>query len=360
MAVQNPTALSTLRANIPPSMKGPVWDALLGALGDQQQVSWDCAQSVYDQLFLISAEGQYLAQRASEIGGYVNPDAVSFSDDAFRRLVIQLSTRKLTLPAFLGLLELYYGIDSTRASIRTTIAEPFNIPDGSKQIFTIDGLGPFVVNLKAIQFQNSTAVTAIEASIALNQGFALIGAKALALPFEDSVSGLTYLTVYAASQGIRGSIEYVSGPLSFPLGKVVLPQGGRAAYVAPDSSIVFPATSPVVVRTPGVNCANILDAVPVDIVSAEFFDFDSTSSTWGSDSFWGNSALWGSVTANTVLITTATYHGLQPGRWVYVDGLQTGTDFSVPFKPNGLFPVSLVPSTTSFVVVFDVAGVPVI
>lgn len=259
----NPGALTTLRAHVPPSMKGTVWTQLLATLGDEEQFAWDQAAAVYDQLFLVSAEGKYLDQRASEEGGYTRPELVGFTDDVFRDLVIQLSTRQLTLNAFLRILEIYFGLDVVRAHVRTTAAEPFNIPDGSEQVFNVDGIGPFTVVLHAADFTNAAQATAIETAIALNRGFATVGVKVLALPFADFQTGLTYLTVYTNSRGLKGSIEAVSGPLPLSTGKQTIQTQARAAYVKVANGnveVVLPATSPVVSREPVSTAAYLFDS----------------------------------------------------------------------------------------------------
>jgi hypothetical protein len=330
----NPTALSTLRAHLPPSMKGSVWEQLLATLGDEEQFAWDQAAAVYDQLFLSSAEGQYLDQRASERGGFVRPELVGFGDDVFRDLVIQLSTRKLTLNAFLRILEIYFGLDAVRAHVRTTAAETFNVPDGSEQVFNIDGVGPFSVVFRADDFTDPSAATAIEVAVALNQGFSVKGIKALALPFVDSQTGLTYLTVYTNSRGLRGSIEAISGPLPFPVGKQTVQTQDRAAYVKVVNGVVevvLPATSIVVSREPVSTAAYVLDAPPVSILSATLDEVLGTG-----------------------IITLTAPHNMQPGDWFFLDGLSYPPGSGLGVAVNGLFQVLSVPSPD--VIVFQVFG----
>jgi hypothetical protein len=329
----NPTAISTLRAHIPPSMKGDVWTQLLNTLGDEEQFAWDQAAAVYDQLFLVSAEGEYLDQRASEEGGYVRPGLVGFTDDVFRDLVIQLSTRKLTLNAFLRILEIYYGIDAVRAHVRTTTAETFNIPDGSEQVFYLDGKGPFTVLFHGADFTNPSAAYAIEVAVALNRGFGLVGAKAFALPFVDAQSNLTYLTVYTVSRGLRGSIESVSGPLSFPVGRQTVQTQERAAYVKSLNGIaevILPATSVVVSRTPDVDAAYVQDAPPLNILSASLLG--------GIGDF-----------LSELVVTVDGSHNMSIGSWFFLDGLQAPADQGIDFPVNGLFKVKTVLSSDTVI-----------
>lgn len=294
------TPADILRKHVPPSMKGDVWTQLLATLGEEEKSAQDQSEAVYDQLFLATADGAYLDARASEEGGYLRPELVGFSDDAFRELVIQLSTRKLTINTFLALLEIYYGIDAVRAHITSTTTETFNIVDGSQQTFIIDGVPGFTVTFHASDFETSGAVTATEAAVALNRQFELIGAKALALPFLDTQTDQTYLTVYSASRGLRGSMESVSGPIPFPAGRQTLQTQVRAAYVkvtGGETVIVLPSTSIVVSRTPNVDAA-YLNGVALDI----------------------NTASADSVTG-IVTLQTVGPHGLSPGQSIIVDGL---------------------------------------
>jgi hypothetical protein len=330
-------------------MRGTVWDELLATLSQEEQFSWDQAAAVYDQLFLVSAEGQYLDQRASEEGGYERPELVGFTDDVFRDLVIQLSTRKLTINAFLRILEIYYGIDAVRAFVRTTTAEPFIIPDGSVQSFNIDGIGPFDVTFRGVDFTNTSSVSAIEAAIALNRGFALIGAKALALPFVDAQTGLIYLTVYTASRGLRGSMESVSGPLPFPTGRKTVQTQARAAYVkvtGDEVEVILPATSIVVSREPVVDAAYLNGSPPLTIIDAVYSNFLglATGPPWGSDAFWGSDVSWGGVVGQALIITTSAPHGMSIGNEFFLDGLQVPNFAGFSSAVNGIFVVVDVPA----------------
>jgi hypothetical protein len=352
----NPTATTTLRALIAPSLAGNVWTQLIATLGTEEQVAWDQAATVYDQLFLVSAEGKYLDSRASEEGGYLRPELVAFSDDVFRDLVIQLSTRKLTLNAFLRVLEIYYGLDAVRAHVQTTTAQNFVIPDGSQQIFNIDGIGPFTANFSSSDFSDVSAVTAVEAAVALNRQFRLIEATALALPYVDTQTGLIYLAVYTASRGLRGAVESVSGPIPFPTGKHTIQTQARAAYVrttASGTEVVLPATSIVVTREPTIDCANIQDTATAQILTATFEDIYGLGAAWGSDDRWGDSTPWGEGTKDVLVIGTNGAHGLSVGDWTFVDGLMAPTSSGVGKALNGLFKVIAVPSTSSYVVVWS-------
>lgn len=330
-ATTNPTALSTLRQHIPPSMVGDVWTQLLASLGDEEQFAWDQSAAVYDQLFLVSAEGKYLDARASEEGGYLRPTMVGFTDDVFRDLVIQLSTRKLTLNAFLRVLEIYYGLDAVRAHVRTNTPQAFNIPDGSQQVFNIDGVGPLAVTFHGVDFTNPAAATAIEAAIALNRGFGQGGIKALALPYVDIQTGLTYLTVYSASRGLRGSIESVSGPLPFPAGKRTVQSQPHSAYVKVVGGVVeiiLPATSIVVSRIPTSTAAYLSD-ISVGAISSA------------------------SQTNGVLTLNTVAGHLLTTGGQVFLDGLLAIPGSTNRCCPNGFFRVNSTPSPTQFTVLVE-------
>jgi hypothetical protein len=272
----NQSALTTLRAHIPSSMKGDVWTQLLNTLGEEEQFAWNQAASVYDQLFLVSAEGSYLDARASAAGGYRRPELVGFTDDVFRSLVVQLSTRKVTLNAFLRVLEIYYGIDAVRAHVRS--AEPFVVPDGAEQVFIIDG-HEYTLTFHDSDFSDPNGVLAIEAAVAINREFARLGCRAFALPYVDTQSGIVYTTVYTPSRGLRGSVESVSGPFGFPTGKLTLQSFSRVAYVkvtGEGATVVLPATSEVVVRTPNEDGAYLNEAV-ADVGGGPYLHDPSTS-----------------------------------------------------------------------------------
>lgn len=249
----NETAADLLRRNIPPSMKGLGWNQLIATLATSEQYLWSQSQAVYDELFLASAHGSYLDARASAAGGFRRAEQVGMDDRVFRDLIVQLSTQKLTLNAFLGVLELYYGPEAVRAHV-DAVQGPYSILDTESQAFLLDGRTAVTVTFSAADFRNIEQATATEVAVALNRGFFLADARALALPVVDPQTGIGYVSVLSPTRGLRGSIEVVYGPVPFPAGRQTIQNQTQAAYAkrsAETVEVLLPATSAVVNRDSG-------------------------------------------------------------------------------------------------------------
>jgi hypothetical protein len=245
------------------SMKGPGWTALIAALASAIEQTRSQAPVVFDQLHLASATGKWLDRRAASLG-MERPKNVGMDDETFVALVIAVTNGKLTAPAILEVLELFYGLDSTRAHVITT-AEPFNLIDGQDLTLKLDGRREVTVVFRQGEFEFIAASSALEVAAAVNRALVQQQVPGLALPWYDAQADQTKLAIYTGCLGLRGSVEVVGGAarvaLGLQVGKATLFAEPRAAYVKMGQNlveVVVPATSAAVQREEG-ECVYLAD-----------------------------------------------------------------------------------------------------
>ena len=202
------TAAETfLRRFIPPSMKGPGWDLSVGVVGTSEQANWDLAADVEDQLFEATSEGKYLDRLGSR-SGVRRPAAVGMVDDSFRALLSVINASQLTPDAMLSVLEVFYGLDSTHASI-TAEPETYPIADGITLTFRFDSKHDVTVVFDGADYPDDA--TALEICATLNRVFQQAGVNGLALPWTDQSVGVPAVRVYTGTPGLSGSVECLGG-----------------------------------------------------------------------------------------------------------------------------------------------------
>jgi hypothetical protein len=205
------TAAETfLRKSIPPSMRGPAWDLAIGVVGTSEQANWDLAQDIEDQLFEATAAGKYLDRLGSR-SGVRRPQGVGMTDEDFRALLVAINASQLTPDAMFALLEVFYGLDATHASVTSGTSGPFSITDQSTLTFRFDGKRPVTVVFSASDYPAGTGRT-LEVAAAINRAFAQNDINALALPYLDPAGGVNlFLRVYTGTPGLDGSAEVLGG-----------------------------------------------------------------------------------------------------------------------------------------------------
>jgi len=118
-----------IRKHLNPAIKGLNTDALIAALATGDQTNFNNASTIFDQLFITSASGIYLARRAADFR-VQQPVNVGITDDVFRKLAIKTKTKKVVMEAILEILEIFYGSDAMRAHAVSTAAELYSFNDG--------------------------------------------------------------------------------------------------------------------------------------------------------------------------------------------------------------------------------------
>lgn len=210
MGSENKSAEDILKDFFNPGLKGPNWDAFLSALSVTEQFLYDSARNSWDQLYLSSASGKYLTQRAGD-RGVDRPEGLGLSDENFSKYAISLVNRQLTEIAVLDVLEVFYGIDSVKATSISSLAEPYDIQDGSELSILIDENYSFKVVFDRDLFGIPYAATAIEVAAQITRWANLNNVNAFAISYQDPETNLNYVKIYSGGIGLRSSVRITGG-----------------------------------------------------------------------------------------------------------------------------------------------------
>lgn len=198
-----------LRKNLSPALKGPNFDALIAAIASGDEYLKNLAIKVFKQLFVSTAEGKYLDRKASD-NGLTRPSTVGISDSVFRELAIKITANKLTIQSFLEILEAYYGAEATRATIDTTVYEPYALVDGDDLIVET-GSRIVTVVFHTNDFTSIGAATAVEVAAVISRSFQLNETKDWGEPVRDNITGTNLVRMFSGALGLRGSFRILGG-----------------------------------------------------------------------------------------------------------------------------------------------------
>lgn len=203
------TAADRLRRHLNPALKGKDWNAAIEAFATGDQKNIDNARRGFDQLFLSSASGTYLTERAGD-EGVQRPADLGMADSLFRQFAIR-SKSKLTEEAILEILEVFYGTEAVMGYVESTVAEPFLLEDGDDLTVLIDGISTVTTKFYADEFQDIGAARAVEVVAVLNRSFRTNEVAAYALPYLDPETGDTFVRIFSGSRGLSSSVQVRGG-----------------------------------------------------------------------------------------------------------------------------------------------------
>lgn len=206
----NDAVENVLRKFFNAGLKGANWEAVLAAIAAGDLTNWENAALAFDQLFMSTARGTYLDQRTGD-QGVRRPTNVGMSDDLFRQLAISIKNNKLTVEAFLEVLEVFYGPDAVMASATTDVAEPYDLRDLDDLEFLIDEKQDVTMALHREHFAHITSASALEVAAAITRGFRDAGSAAFAISYSDPTTGENRVRVYSGSLGLGSSVRVTSG-----------------------------------------------------------------------------------------------------------------------------------------------------
>lgn len=205
-----------LREHLNPAIEGEATDDLIFAIeGTGDDVHGDAyvsetARLAFLQLFPSTASGQYLTKRASEVG-VTRPDNVGLTDDAFRQLVDALGNRLLTDHAVQDVLEVFYGPESTRATLTSSLQEPFRLQDGDDLVLVFEETQTVTVRFSQTQFARVGQATAVEVAATIDRQVRQAGVRGFASAVVDPTTGLGQVRVHAAARGVPSGIRCRGG-----------------------------------------------------------------------------------------------------------------------------------------------------
>jgi len=112
-----------LRSYLNKSIRGKNTDAILKSLATGPVHLINNVEAVNDSLYIVSAKENLLDQRLGD-KGVVRPPEVGLSDEVFREIGIEITTRKQVRDLIHQLLRILYGEIFTRATSPSFEFEP--------------------------------------------------------------------------------------------------------------------------------------------------------------------------------------------------------------------------------------------
>ena len=195
------------------NVPNPVLNAVLRGFAEADDEIATQLQNTKAQLFVRTAENQFLDVIASSLG-VSRPGSLGLSDTAFQNLVPPLSLgAKQVRQAFYNAMDAFYGPEFSRANLITldtaTFDIRFSVSTADPQIqdtltFSVDGKDVQSLVIRNDDLVNSGAMTALELSNLLNSDLSGVTAEVLVDPINKSET----VRVRTNTPGLRGSLEY--------------------------------------------------------------------------------------------------------------------------------------------------------
>lgn len=208
MATREEQEKKRLRQYLNPSISGPNTDAVLEALATGSAHLIENIEAVNDSLYIVTATGKYLDARLAD-RDLTRPENVGLSDEVFRQIGIEVSTRKQIRDLILALLEIIYGEEFTRATNSSTAFEPYQLAEGDTLQMQFDDEETVEVVFHASQFSNIAAATAQEVSDAITKQIRTLGRRGAAFAKDDGIGG--YVELISQTVGPASSVKVVGG-----------------------------------------------------------------------------------------------------------------------------------------------------
>lgn len=211
-------ALQRLFSHMPGAFRqGKNFNALMGSIAQSDADLQNLFLEVKRQLFVQTAEGEYLDMLGSNVG-VVRPALIGMVDDDFRDFIkLQTYFPKQIRQLLFRLMELFYGRDTIKANIRSTAFGPFAVFDGATLIINTDGLAETTVTFNSSNFSDPTNVSPEELAAEINSQ---VASTLFASTYLNAIDKQDFLEVFTNTYGPVGSIEIVGGSanrfLKFP------------------------------------------------------------------------------------------------------------------------------------------------
>ena len=207
-------ALDILVSNFNPIFQGVNWSAILSAVAVGDDFNFTNAEYVFSQMFMATASGTYLVERASDYG-ISYPSNVGMNDNLFRQYAISNYVDKVTTNGLEEILEVFFGDVATRASSLSSTFEPYQISGGQSLLIEIDGQQNIIINFISNDFVTDGLALAEEVAFAITRACAINNSNAFAVSQYDPVSGKNGVRIFSGSLGLGGSVQILGGQARF-------------------------------------------------------------------------------------------------------------------------------------------------
>jgi hypothetical protein len=210
-------AYKLLRQFLNPTIKGKNTDALLKAMANGGADLIFNAQAVHDNLFIMSGEGRFLDRLLAD-RDLRRPGEVGLSDDDYRNLGVEVTTRKQVQDLILKILDIVYGYEYARAFTSSQELEPYALEDGDILSVKFDDANVFNIRFDVSQFDNIGSATAREIADVVTRSLRAQGHSGFGDVKNDGAGN--YLVLVSPTLGPSSAIQIVGGKsqnvLKFP------------------------------------------------------------------------------------------------------------------------------------------------
>lgn len=197
-----------LRSYLNKSIRGKNTDAILKSLSTGPVHLINNVEAVNDSLYIVSAKENFLDQRLGD-KGVVRPPEVGLSDEVFREIGIEITTRKQVRDLVHQLLRILYGEIFTRATSPSFEFEPYALENGDNLILLFDDSEPVEITFSSSQFQNISTASAQEVSDAITKSIRKAGKTGAAFLREEN--GSNKVVLISSTDGPSSSVRVLGG-----------------------------------------------------------------------------------------------------------------------------------------------------
>lgn len=227
MAVTTPGQEYTrLRSYLNPYLRGTNVNAVLNALATgASSYLINSAAAVNDQLYVVTASGEYLDQRLADYG-IVRPPNVGLPDAIFRQIGIEVKNRKQVRDLIGHILDSIFGDEYTRTTSNAGAVEPYALEDGDTLILNFDDNHTATITFNAAEFTDINTALAEEVANAITITLRNFGYNGTAISKNDGNGN--YVQLISNTIGPAGSITVLGGSAQNELlFDSILPAGGN-------------------------------------------------------------------------------------------------------------------------------------
>lgn len=197
-----------LRQYLNPAIRGPNTNAILEALSHGATHLIQNVEAVNDNIYIVTASGRYLDTLLAG-RGLTRPENVGLSDDIFRDIGIEISTRKQIRDLIASILEIMYGAEFTRATSHSEEFEPYALEDGDTLKIQFDDGEVIEVVFSASQFSNINTATAQEVADTITKELRRLGKGGAAYSKDDGIGA--FVTLISNTIGPASTVKVVGG-----------------------------------------------------------------------------------------------------------------------------------------------------
>lgn len=217
-----------LRSYLNSYIKGPNTQALLTAMAaSYSSYLVNNASAVNDNLYVVTAEGDYLDQRLADYG-ISRPAGIGLADEEFSAIGIQIKNRKQVRDLLNRLLDIIFGDTYVRANSNSGAMEPYNLTDGDTLVINFDGADTVSVIFHTSNFVDIAAATAQEVADVITKTINSMGLSGIAVVSNNGNGN--FVQLLSNTIGPASSITVLGGSaqdqLLFPS---IIAAGGNAS-----------------------------------------------------------------------------------------------------------------------------------